>query len=278
MINEFVLVSEYFETSDGVRLRYLRSFGEKTKDSIILVHGVGGDATIWSNEQKQLFEFGINSIAIDLRGHGLSDDPFESEAYTFKRLSQDIVELVKELKLGKVIVVGHSFGGMVSMILAAGNHPFLKGLVLVDTSYLPSFFGLDVVIPPRMVNTLRRLAHAFPQGTQQVRSSYEKFVDDKDIDFGRFISDIVATSLRSYLFCYCNIFDLDATSLLDKIEVPTMIVCGDEDTIFPPEVAGQLAHRIKNSTLTMVSGANHLIVISKPKDLTKIIIDFVSRL
>lgn len=244
----------------------------------MFIHGAGGDGGSWKQEQKMAFEAGYNSIAIDLRGHGLSDDPIEAEAYAFERLAQDMVELVEKLRLERVVVVGHCFGGMVAMVLAGQRHSFIKGLVLVDTSYLPSFFGLSSSLTPRLANTLRQLAYAFPPGTQSVRPSYEKFANTGDLDLKRLISDVRATSLRSYLLCYGEMFELDATGLLDKINVPTLVICGDKDIIFPPEVSRNLAGRIRGANLAIIPEANHILVIAKPTNLMKVVLDFTYKL
>lgn len=72
--------------------------------------------------------------------------------------------------------------------------------------------------------------------------------------------------------------DLDANKLLDQIKVPTLVVEGANDTIFPPEIAHYLHKRIKKSELDIIPNANHILVLNNPQDLEKSIEGFLKRI
>lgn len=274
MKDSFKTTSGFLTASDGVKLRYIKTPRTERENSIVFVHGAGGDATAWKKIQQACFEAGHSSVAIDLRGHGLSDDPIDFGDYAFERSAQDIYELINVLKLNNAIVVGHCFGGMTSIVLVAKNYPSIKGLILIDTSSTPSFFGLSSFFSVKIAKLFRRLAYLFRPGTRQVRPSYDIFIGTKDISIKRLISDIKATSLRSYLFCYGDMFEFDGTLLLKNIMVRTLVVCGERDIIFPVTISRKLASEISGSILKIVPNANHIIVISNPVTLSKIVNDF----
>lgn len=278
MKEQFSLQSDFFVSSDGVRIHYLKTAKSNSNIWLVFLHGAGGDATAWNRIQLECFSAGYPSIAIDLRGHGLSDDPIDSGAYAFEKMTQDVDDIVSSLRLTRVVVVGHCFGGMTSIVLAAKHPSFLSGLVLVDTSDGPSIFGFPLVASHAVAKMTRKIAYLFRPGVKQVRPTYDIFIGTNDIHLKRFMSDVKYTSLRSYLFCYSDIFEFDGGNLLEKIETPTKVICGEKDIIFPPKISRRLAKNIKGSTLTTIPDANHIIVISDPHVLSASILSFVKNL
>jgi pimeloyl-ACP methyl ester carboxylesterase len=110
--------SHYFQTSDGIRIHYLE---EGQGVPIVLIHGYTGTA------EGNWFANGIAAnlsktnrvIALDCRGHGLSDKPHEEERYVPPRLERDVIELLDQLHLHRAHIHGYSMGGeVVTEILA----------------------------------------------------------------------------------------------------------------------------------------------------------------
>ncbi len=277
MIRQLKLTSNYVVMSDGVRLRYLRTESSRKLNWLIFLHGAGGDATAWKKVQEACYHVGYPSIALDLRGHGLSDDPLDSGSYAFERMAKDVGEIIEKEKLTRPILIGHCFGGMAAQVFGAKNSKLISGIVLIDTSYRFGFLGLLGKMPGGLLTLIRKIADLFPPGTKQVRESYDEFVGTGDINFRRFISDVRATSIRSYLYCYCDVFSFDAGEMLEKIDVPTVVVCGEKDIIFPPKISEKLAKLIKKAELKILPGENHIIVINNPERLAEIIIQFADQ-
>ncbi len=246
--------------------------------TIVFIHGLGGDAVSFEEEQKKLSKLGISSLAIDLRGHGLSGDPVGADSYTINRLSKDVVEIIDELSLKSVIICGHCFGGMVSMYLAATYPSILSGLMLVETSFRATCFGLNESFSKRLAKTFAALAYAFPKGMAQEHAYEDQYRQSNDINLSRFISDAKTTSLRSYLFCCSQVFSFNAKKILKNIVVPTVVVAGENDSFFPPEMVKKTSDWILDASLLVVPGVNHIMVTNNPEVLTEIITKFVSGL
>src|ERR1044071_2872949 len=99
-------------TSPLVRLSAIDISPEHPQRTIVFIHGFGGQAEQW---QYQLQEFSLDNrvIALDLRGHGLSDKP--RQGYYLPQLVNDLETALVLLKVkGKFILVGHSFGGAIA--------------------------------------------------------------------------------------------------------------------------------------------------------------------
>ncbi|HEY8492137.1 MAG TPA: alpha/beta hydrolase [Dehalococcoidia bacterium] len=116
-----------FVTVGGVRLHY-RDWGGDGP-AVLLLHGLMADAGVWDAVAARLADR-FRPIALDQRGHGLSDRP--ASGYAPRDYAADAAGLVRALGLRRVHVVGHSMGGRTAMALAA-LYPRLVGrLVIVD--------------------------------------------------------------------------------------------------------------------------------------------------
>lgn len=265
-----------FLSFDQSKIYYHVNYGKSDK-WVIFLHGLGGDLTAWENERRHFDSLGLNTVAVDLRGHGLSARSTKEDFYAFGNFAKDIELLAQEEKIKSGVLVGHCFGGMVAICLAAQNPEFLKGLVLVDTTYKPPIFGKTVGQTLLRV-ILRSLAFCAPTLKEKGHAHFEKFVGTSDIDLERIASDIFHTSLQSYLLMCDTLVGYEADTLLKKIKVPTLVICGTNDTIFSPEISEEIKGRIKTSQIELIEGGNHILVLNNPKDLNESIERFLERL
>ena len=101
----------WVSTNPPVQLSVIDFAPEHPLHTIVFIHGYGGDATQW---QYQLNNFSLDNrvIALDLRGHGRSDRP--DDDYSMPRILVDLENALDVLGVtGKIVLVGHSFGGAV---------------------------------------------------------------------------------------------------------------------------------------------------------------------
>jgi 2-succinyl-6-hydroxy-2,4-cyclohexadiene-1-carboxylate synthase len=106
---------------------------DKTKDSVLFLHGFTGNAEDWFPVFEQMPDK-YNYIAMDIVGHGKSDAPGSSSSYTIESIINQI-KLVKEhLSKEKIFLLGYSMGGRIALSYAAANPDDLKGLILESAS------------------------------------------------------------------------------------------------------------------------------------------------
>lgn len=116
---------------DGPTLRTIHR-GTRTDDSpvFLLIHGLASNARMWDGVGEALARSGYASIAVDLRGHGLSDKP--DHGYDFDTVCDDLVGLLDHFGIGRAVFVGQSWGGNI-VVHAAHRHPErVIGAVPVD--------------------------------------------------------------------------------------------------------------------------------------------------
>ena len=268
---------KYFTSFDGAKIYYQTEERDRHK-WLVFLHGFGGDLTAWDSTRAYFTDLGISTLALDLRGHGFSDRGDNKEFYKFENFAKDLNLLLKQEQIKKPVIVGHCFGGMVSIYFEAQFPDSSKGLILVDTSYKPPFLGKNRVAKVFFEEFINLLLKVIPDIKKVGRPDYNKFVGTSDLNLKRILSDILHTSLKSYLLISKNLASLDAKKLLDNILVPTLVIEGENDTIFPPEIARYLSKRIKNSQLELIEGVNHIIVINDPEDLSKTIHEFLVKI
>jgi pimeloyl-ACP methyl ester carboxylesterase len=123
-------VEEGWITRDGVRLHWLewRPDGPVREPALLLLHGLSSNARVWERMALQLP--GRRVVALDQRSHGPSDRP--QTGYGEDELVADAAHAVRELGLGRPLVVGHSWGAGVALGLASEHPDLAAGLVFVD--------------------------------------------------------------------------------------------------------------------------------------------------
>lgn len=266
-----------FKSFDGTNIYYDVNLTDNPKGYIVLLHGMGGNLSAWDPERKHLKKLGYSTLAMDLRGHGLSGRPKKSNAYDIVNFAKDVIGVIKTEKIENCTLLGHCFGGMVAILVAGENIPNIKSLILVETSYKPPYLGQylgDSKFLSRMLTLLTR--HAPDIGVPS-HTDYSFFKNTADYDLRRLLADVMNTSLQSYLRIFKEVTGYDSSKALEKINVPTLVIEGSEDTVFEPDLVNSLARRIKKSKLDVLEG-NHILVLNTPKDLVEEIDGFLTQL
>ena len=101
---------------------------------LLLVHGFTGAKEDFTEFLDALADSGWHAVAPDLRGHGGSFQPESEEAYDFELYADDLWALVDALGWDRVVLLGHSMGGMIAQVAALRDAARLQALILMDTS------------------------------------------------------------------------------------------------------------------------------------------------
>ena len=253
--------SNFLTMDDGTRI-YFKDWGRG--QPIVFSHGWPLSADAWDDQLFYLSERGYRVIAHDRRGHGRSSQPWlGNEMNTY---AKDLAELVKTLDLKNVIHVGHSTGGgeVVRYIGRYGTR-HVAGAVLIGA------------VPPLMLKTAQNPdglpIETFNQIRQGVLADRSQFYKDLATPFyganrpGSNISQGtidafwllgMQAGLKSAHDCIKAFSETDFTEDLKKINIPTLIIHGDDDQIVPIGASAmQSSKLVKNSVLKVYPGAPH---------------------
>ncbi|MEI7966810.1 MAG: alpha/beta hydrolase [Actinomycetota bacterium] len=170
-MNDGLPMSELIATGTGVRLRAVR-WGEPATHSgkpIVLVHGLASNAMLWEGAALALVKLGHPVIAVDLRGHGLSDKP--EDGYDMSSVTDDLAGLLTAIAsrgFAMPVVCGQSWGGNVVIELAHKYSSLISGVVPVDGGFLElqnHFADWDscavALRPPNLIGTPAKQMRAY---------------------------------------------------------------------------------------------------------------------
>ena len=215
------------------------------KETVLFIHGAGGGQYTWSY-QKGFFEKEFNPIIVELPGHGASGGEGEEDVGKY---AEHIYAFLKALGLEKVFLVGHSMGGAITQTLALTHAGMMKGIVLVGT-------GARLKVFPMILDGIRNNFEETVRKINQFAFSRKVLVDliEKSLSF---MSQCRPEVLYGD-FLACDRFD--RMSEVEKIILPTLILCGDDDQLAPVKYSQFLNSRIKGSRLEVLPNAGHMVM------------------
>lgn len=231
------------------------------------------------------FEDRYTVIAPDLRGKGDSGDPPDLKKQKLDDYAHDLYEILKNEKLESVIIVGVSFGGLVSLKFHEmfSSRIKVEKLVLVSSTYTFRYAKRSKLIKavlPRFKSLVDAADAAWPfNGMNKDSIDYSRLPDRFfHLFYGSKIAmnNSVKTILTRYKVAF-PIWDYEiSTDSLKKIETPTLIIAGKKDRQIPYAIQSEMIRSIKNSKYHIFLNSGHNLYLSKHERASKIITDFLN--
>ena len=232
-----------------VRLSAIDIHPEHARRTFVFLHGFGGQAKQWS---YQLQKFSLNNrvIALDLRGHGLSDKP--ATGYEMECILEDLEQALEVLKVGeKFVLVGHSFGGAVAAEYAVKHPDRVENLVMIATAgefKLNAFYRLGLHMP----NWFLRI-------------------------FGLFTRSWLSAPPHTLKPSICEIFPRwRGWDLFRMLTVPTLVIRGRRDQVFERPFFERVAASIPGAQDVDVGGSGHMVMLERHEAVDRAIERFLS--
>jgi pimeloyl-ACP methyl ester carboxylesterase len=248
----------YFSTN-GTMLYYI-DVGQPSGPPIVLIHGFPLSHEMWSSQIEALKNV-YRVVAFDLRGQGRSEGG--DGQFTLEFLVDDLIALLDHLKINRAVLCGLSMGGYVSLRAVERNTQRVSGLVLCDTKSEadPNETKLARGASIRAIKRdgVEAYAESFLKGTLSPTSLKDRHVVET---MAKIIRQNQALGLCGTLLALAG--RTDTTSFLSKIEVPTLILVGEQDTLTPPEHSRRMQSLIQNSELHIIPKAGHMTNLENP--------------
>jgi non-heme chloroperoxidase len=248
---------------DGVRL-HVREAGSVTAPAILFIHGWSQSWLSWKGQLEDESLAGrFRLVAFDLRGHGMSDEPREPEAYTeARRWADDIETLIAGLGLDRPILVGWSFGGYVTCdYIRAYGQSALAGLNLVDWAVMIGDTPKERALTGDGFNDYFEgsisddLAVSIEAMIGFVDECYEKPISKADRDLLLAFNILVSPFVRKWV---ATRGVLDNSELLRGVTLPVLVSQGDVDTITRRAAAAHIVSCCPDSRESVYEGVGHM--------------------
>jgi pimeloyl-ACP methyl ester carboxylesterase len=239
-------------TYEDININY-EYIDNKKENTLVFLHGWG------QNIQMMLpiansFTKDNNVLVIDLPGHGKTKEP--TYAWDLDKFVDMLHELLKYLKITNPILIGHSFGGKLAIIYASKYK--VKKLVLLSSPYRGEYKK-----PPFKVRMLKKLAKV--PGLKSMANYFKKHMGSTDYKNA-------SPLMRDILVKHVN---TDTTENCKKINVPTIIIWGTNDTTVSIDNAYEIEKLIKDSAVIPYEGMTHFAYLEDKQKTINIINSFI---
>ncbi|KAL2823723.1 Alpha/Beta hydrolase protein [Aspergillus cavernicola] len=272
----------YLKLRDGAQLFY-KDWGNPNGEIVTFSHGWPLSSDNWETQMFFLAEQGYRVIAHDRRGHGRSTQTWDGN--NINSFTNDLQELFEHLDIRNAVMVGHSHGGgEVTRFLGKHGTSRVKKAVLIGA------------VPPLMLKTAENA-----EGTD--KSVFDSFRQAMHKDRAQFFLDVPSgpffgfnrpgvqksegqirhwwqqgmnTSFKTAYDCIRDFSETDFTEDLKKIDIPVLVLHGDDDQVVPIEAAGRKAAKLlPKGELKVYPGGSHAIHNINVDEVNKDLLDFI---
>jgi len=247
--------------------------GNNESKTILFVHGFPYDHFMWVEQVK---EFSKNFFCVSYDIRGLGDSPVGDGQFTMEMFVDDLEKIIDELKLDRPILCGLSMGGYISLRAMERMQDKFSGLILCDTkSEADDNQGkLKRAAAIKQINSgnYNELIETF------VRNCFgDKYVEEDNSNYNEVVERSKKNNSLGVKGCLLAMAGrTDTTESLSKINLPTLVVCGSEDKLSPPNVMKPMTEKIPNCKFVLVEAAGHMTPIENPKQVNSAIKEFLS--
>ena len=233
---------------------------------IVFIHGVGLDHNIWD---PQINEFDNTVLIYDILGHGRT--PLNKEKISFDDFSDQIIDLIDELKFSKIHLIGFSIGSLIARNFATRFSDRLKSLTL-----LCSIFN-------RSDNEQKIVNERFEQTKKDkklTKDALNRWFNKDFIEKNPLISDKIFSILNNnnmdnFIKVYSLFVNHKDNEKFENINVKTLVMTGEGDVGSTPEMSDNLSKKIKNSEVKIIPVGKHLCSIECSYEVNKAIKDHI---
>lgn len=242
---------------------------------VVLLHALLLDGSIFDQQAKFLASHGYRVIVPDYAGHGFS--PRVAPDQTVAAMARQVFEVLDQKGVtGPVVLGGLSMGGYVSFAAFEGFRERIRGLMLMDTRAVPDTTdeatnrrrAAELIRQAGSVGPLaatmmpRLLGKSVIKYQPQVWKSVAEIIDRTDVESA--CDALVALATRP-----------DRRPMLAAIDVPTLVLVGQEDLISTPAEMAGMASAVAGSTFAEIAGAGHLATVEKPEAVNQAILEYL---
>ena len=263
----------FVSATDGTRIHY-EVTGRVDRTPVLMIQGLGASKNAW-NLQRIAMATRFRIISFDNRGAGRSDKP--TEPFTLEQMADDAIAVLDAAGIETAHVVGASMGGVISQIVAVKHPQRVRSLTLVCTACRNHPWRQELLQSWAKTAEEKGMIEVGKEAAQWVMSprSFRRLVPAFT-----WMGPLAALRPRHSFVSQINaILDTreDLVDQLSTITAPTMVIVGNQDILTPRGDSEEIAERIPNAELVVISGAAHGLMMEHSSTFNKILIEFLQR-
>lgn len=236
-------------TIEDMKINYIC---EGEGQDVLVLHGWGANIdTVMPI--INLLKTNFKVYALDLPGFGSSDEP--KKVYGSKEYAEIVKEFIDCMEMERVILIGHSFGGKISIWLGSLYPEIVHKIVLIDSAGLIPKRGLNYYVKVygfKLLKAIYKGVFFWVDGKSKMERFYRKFGSDDYKNTQGIMRKILV-----------KVVNEDLKPLLKTIQAPTLLIWGDEDTATPLYMGKIMEKEIPDSGLVVLKGAGHYSYLDK---------------
>ncbi len=254
-----------YKTINGIKTAYLDT-GSKEDIPVVFIHGFPLDKSMWK-EQLKYFSNKYRTIAYDIRGFGESE--LDNENLSIDLFAEDLKQFIDSLALEKVVLCGFSMGGYIALNAIQKFPEKIMGLVLADTQCEAD---TEEVRNKRMKSceNIRRGSLSLYADDVLPTLLHSSAEGEESKDMIALRNVIEQTSKDTLCGSLAAMANREAScTALKSINVPTLILVGEDDPLTPPKKSEMMNAEISGATLQIIPYAKHLSNIDNADDFNR---------
>ncbi len=280
----------FVESFDGTKLA-MRASGDPAGPVLFFVHGFSLDMTSWHFQWTGLSDR-FRCVLVDLRSHGRSQASVTGDL-SLSAMGRDVAAALENATNGrKVVVVGHSLGGM-AVLAAAKERPDLfegsvAGTALIGTAASDLLRGVmgsvTQILRPRLgslpqaarrVNRLRRYVVRSPGDIGGIVARFTQFGPDASPHVVDHVVGLAAKAPSAvWTDGLAELMDVDLRDALANLTSPVLVAVGDHDRVTPLATAMTMVGELTDARLEIVEGAGHLAMLERHEVVNELLAGF----
>lgn len=254
---------------------FVYTSGNQENKAIIFIHGFPYDHMMW---KEQIAEFSKNYFCVTYDIRGLGQSPAGNGQFTMESFIDDLESIMDELKLDRPILCGLSMGGYISLRALERMQDKFSATILCDTrseadnneGKLKRAAGIKKINVEGLAPfTKDFITNCFGDYFKRnKKDGLEKIIKkSSNFDMVGVKGSLIAMLSRT-----------DTTSVLEKINIPALVICGEQDALTPPDRMKEMQKKIKNAEYVEIRNAGHMSPIENPKDVNSAIKNFLNKI
>jgi pimeloyl-ACP methyl ester carboxylesterase len=272
-------------TTNGVKLHYVTQ-GEGPL--MLMLHGF---PEFWYSWRHQIPEFAkdYKVVALDLRGYNESDKPPQQSAYGMSEFIKDVEGVITGLGYDRCVLVGHDWGGMIAWFFAYAHPEMLERLILLNIPH-PAKFAEGLRTPQQILRSSYALFFQLPvlpelliqwSDYKALESGFKGMAVNKnaftpaDIQVYKDAASRPG-ALTAMLNYYRNAFPMMLRDDWSVLQVPTLMIWGEEDTALGKELTYGTQAYVRDFQIRYIPNCSHWVQQEQPQLVNQYIRDFLA--